>query len=51
MNNLINDSTYRKTGLELKKELFNWMQKTNGMQIPLKPTINGRFDNLYRGGY
>lgn len=51
MNNLINDSTYRKTGLELKKELFNWMERTNGIQIPLKPTINGRFDNLYRGGY
>lgn len=51
MNNLIRDTTYRKIGLELKDELFNWLSKTNGLQIPLKKTINNRGDNLYRGTY
>ena len=51
MNNLIGDTSYRKTGLALKAELFNWLQQTNGLQIPLKKTINNRIDNLYRGTY
>jgi len=36
MNNLIRDTSYRKIGLQLKDELFNWLGKTNGLQIPLK---------------
>jgi arylsulfatase A-like enzyme len=51
MNNLIRDSSYRKKGLELKEELFKWLQETNGLQIPLKKTINNRNDNLYRNTY
>jgi arylsulfatase A-like enzyme len=51
MNNLIKDTSYRKTGLALKEELFQWLQQTNGLQIPLKKTINNRIDNLYRGTY
>ena len=51
MNNLIRDTVYRKTGLQLKDELFNWLQETGGLQIPLKKTINNRNDNLYRGTY
>ena len=51
MNNLIRDTTYRKIGLQLKDELFNWLSATNGLQIPLKKTINNRNDNLYRGTY
>ncbi len=51
MNNLINDTAHRKIGLQLKSELFNWLETTNGLQIPLKRTINSRFDNLYRGSY
>ncbi|MDO9375987.1 MAG: sulfatase [Ferruginibacter sp.] len=51
MNNLILDSSHRKAGIALKDELFNWLKQTNGLQIPLKKTINNRFDNLYRGTY
>lgn len=51
MNNLIRDSSYRKLGLQLKDDLFNWLKETNGLQIPLKPTINNRNDNRYRGTY
>ncbi len=51
MNNLIRDTAYRKIGLQLKADLFNWLQQTNGLQIPLKKTIDNRIDNLYRGTY
>jgi arylsulfatase A-like enzyme len=51
MNNLIRDSSYRKIGLQLKDDLFNWLGNTNGLQIPLKKTINNRGDNLYKGTY
>ncbi|HEY6503232.1 MAG TPA: sulfatase [Chitinophagaceae bacterium] len=51
MNNLVRDTAYRKIGLQLKDELFNWLKETNGLQIPLKKTINNRGDNLYRGTY
>ena len=51
MNNLIRDSNYQKTAQELRTELFNWMQQTNGLQIPLKKAAGTRFDNLYRNTY
>lgn len=51
MNNLIRDTSYRKIGLSLKNDLFKWLEETNGLQIPLKRTINNRIDNLYRGSY
>ena len=51
MNNLIRDTTYRKIGLQLKDELFEWLKETSGLQIPLKKTISNRNDNLYRGTY
>lgn len=51
MNNLIRDTAYRKIGLALKDELFKWLQETNGLQIPLKKTINNRIDHIYRGSY
>lgn len=51
MNNLIRDTTYRKKGLELRGELFNWLQQTGGLQIPLKKAAGTMFDNLYRNTY
>ncbi len=51
MNNLIRDTSYRQIGIELKNDLFKWLEETNGLQIPLKRTINNRIDNLYKGSY
>ena len=51
MNNLIRDTSYRKIGLGLKNALFRWLGETNGLQIPLKKTIDHRNDHLYRGSY
>ena len=51
MNNLVRDTSYRKTGMALKAELFEWLQQTGGLQIPLKKASGMRFDNLYRNTY
>lgn len=51
MNNLIRDTSVRKTGLSLKNELFKWLNETNGLQIPLKKPIDIRTDNRYRSTY
>lgn len=51
MNNLIRDSSYRKTGLQMKAELFDWLDKTGGLHIPLKKAGSIKGDNLYRGTY
>jgi arylsulfatase A-like enzyme len=51
MNNLIRDTAHRETGLQLKQELFRWLKETNGLQIPLKKTIDNRGDNRFKGTY
>ena len=51
MNNLIRDTSYQQTGIQLRTELFNWLEKTGGLQIPLKKAAGRRFDNLYRNTY
>ncbi len=51
MNNLIRNHSMDKTGIELRDQLFNWLEQTNGLQIPLKKQGGKRFDNLYRGTY
>jgi N-acetylglucosamine-6-sulfatase len=51
MNNLIRDTSLRKTGIALRTDLFKWLEETNGLQIPLKMPVGGRGDNLYRNTY
>ena len=51
MNNLIRDPAYRQEGLKLKTSLFTWLEKTKGLQIPLKRPIDTRIDNRYRSTY
>lgn len=51
MNNLIRDTSYNKIGMGLRTELFNWLQQTGGLQIPLKKAAGIRFDNLYKSTY
>ena len=51
MNNLIRDKSYQKEGLQLKQELFDWLEKTDGLQIPLKKPGNIRFDNRFNKTY
>ena len=51
MNNLIRDTSLQKTGVGLKNDLFNWMQQTQGLQIPLKTPPVFKIDNLYNKTY
>ena len=51
MNNLIRDTTHRRTGVALKNDLFNWLKETGGLQIPLKQPGNNRIDHKYKGSY
>ncbi|TWI92316.1 sulfatase family protein [Chitinophaga japonensis] len=51
MNNLIRNKAYEQTGKELRSALFNWLDSTRGLLIPLKKPAGTRFDNLYRGTY
>ena len=51
MNNLIRNKEMDKIGTDLRKQLFDWLEETNGLQIPLKKQRGKRFDNLYRGTY
>lgn len=51
MNNLIRDPGMDKIGMGLRTELFNWLEKTNGLQIPLKKQQGRKNDHLYRGSY
>ena len=51
MNNLVRDSSYQKTGRTLRTELFNWLEQTGGLQIPLKKAQGSRFDNRYQNTY
>lgn len=51
MNNLIRDKKYDSIGMQLRKELYNWLERTNGLQIPLKKQLGRKIDHLYRGSY
>jgi len=51
MNNLIRDPAMVKVGLELREQLFKWLDETNGLNIPLKQQRGRRGDNLYKGTY
>ena len=51
MNNLIRNKDMDKIGLQLRNELYDWLEKTNGLQIPLKKIAERKNDHLYRGSY
>lgn len=51
MNNLVRDASMTKVGLELREQLFKWLDETNGLQIPLKQQKGRRNDHLFKGTY
>jgi arylsulfatase A-like enzyme len=48
MNNLINDPEYQEIIKELVTELYNWLENTNGMKIPIKRPVGPKFRADYR---
>lgn len=51
MNNLIRNDNYKEVAKSLRKALFDWLDKTEGESMPLKPDHGRRFDHRYRGTY
>lgn len=49
--NLIRDPEYQDLAKELNASIFNWLQQTDGMKIPLKPDHGAKFDYKYRNTY
>lgn len=50
-NNLIRNPAYKDISKKLNKELFDWLEATNGMKIPLKTDHGARFDNKFDGTF
>lgn len=46
-NNLIRNPEYYQLSRQLNRDLFDWLQRTDGMKIPLKPDRGDRFDVKY----
>ncbi|MEX2233665.1 MAG: sulfatase [Cyclobacteriaceae bacterium] len=51
MNNLIADPQYKEMAKGFSGEVFEWLQSTGGMQIPLKRNVYPKIDNKYPGQY
>lgn len=51
MNNLIREKQMDKMGLSLRDELNNWLEITNGLQIPLKKQNERKNDHIYKNTY
>lgn len=52
MKNLIRDTAYAEISKSLREKLFEWIEETDGNNIPLRSDGNGpRFDHLFRGTY
>ncbi len=49
VNNLIRKPEYQQTARDLNTELWNWLDKTKGLSIPLKPVKGKKIDHLYQG--
>lgn len=49
--NLIGNAEYQDIIKQLNHELYNWLEETNGMQIPLKRIEYPHFDHRNKGNY
>ena len=48
MNNLIRSPKHQDIAAQLNRELWDWLEKTNGLQIPLKRITAKKSDHLFR---
>lgn len=51
MNNLIADPSHRERTKALSAQIYDWLDETDGMQIPLKRNVYPKIDHKYRGQY
>src|SRR5690606_7872221 len=51
MRNLIRSPEHQEIARDLNAALFRWLERTNGMSMPLRRDEGTRFDYRYRGTY
>jgi arylsulfatase A-like enzyme len=51
MNNLIRSPEHQEQVERMLNDLWTWLEKTDGMQIPLKRTMHKKRDNRFKGYY
>jgi arylsulfatase A-like enzyme len=51
LNNLIRSPQHQEIAQHLQKEVFDWLEQTNGLQIPLKRPNKKRTDHKFKGTY
>ena len=51
MNNLIDNPEYKELSKNLSAQVFDWLQQSGGMQIPLKRNVYPKIDHKYKGQY
>jgi N-acetylglucosamine-6-sulfatase len=51
VNNLIRSPAHQEIARELRDQVWGWLEGTGGLQIPLKPIKQKRFDHRYKGTY
>ena len=49
VNNLIRSTQHQEIAKQLNTELWEWLGKTKGLFIPLKPIKGKKYDHLYKG--
>ncbi|MBO0939761.1 sulfatase [Fibrella sp. HMF5335] len=50
-NNLIKSPQHQEIARTLRDQVFDWLEGTGGMQIPLNRVRQKRFDHINKGGY
>ncbi|RYF60872.1 MAG: DUF4976 domain-containing protein, partial [Cytophagaceae bacterium] len=51
VNNLIRSADHQAIAKEMKSKVFDWLESTGGLQIPLHPIRQKRNDHRYKGVY
>lgn len=51
VNNLIRSAAHQTIAGELRNQVFDWLEQTGGLQIPLHPVRQKRSDHRYKGTY
>ncbi|MBD2702700.1 sulfatase [Spirosoma sp. BT702] len=51
VNNLIRSKEHQEIAKDLRNQVFDWLESTNGLQIPLHPIRQKRNDHRYKGNY
>lgn len=51
VNNLIRSPAHQTIAKAMKDQVFTWLESTGGLQIPLHPIRQKRFDHRYQGNY